>query len=93
MKTTNFLSIISLFVICTLISSCNGGNIAKDMANKISNAVVLQKDSKDEPISSQGKHCTYTVGCNCPGFSPITDGDVRHESICKRCRHHKSYHK
>ena len=93
MKNTKFISILATTVICFLFSSCNNGNIAKDMTGNISNAVILQKDSKDKPISSQGKHCTYTVGCDCPGFSPITDEDVRHESICKRCRHHKRYHK
>lgn len=43
--------------------------------------------------SCQGKHCTYTVGCGCSGFSPITNGKVWEESYCKRCGHHKSYHK
>lgn len=44
-------------------------------------------------VSCQGKHCTYTVGCNCAGFSPKTNGDVWEQSYCKRCGHHKSYHK
>ena len=25
-------------------------------------------------VSCQGKHCTGTVGCDCTGFSAITDG-------------------
>lgn len=25
-------------------------------------------------VSCQGKHCTYTVGCDCSGFSPKTNG-------------------
>ncbi len=44
-------------------------------------------------VSCQGKHCTYTVGCDCPGFAPITNGDVWEESYCKHCKHHKKYHK
>ncbi len=43
--------------------------------------------------SCQGKHCTYTVGCGCSGFSPITNGKVWQESYCKRCGHHKMYHR
>lgn len=44
-------------------------------------------------VSSQGKHCTYTVGCDCSGFSPKTDGKEWEKSYCKRCGHHKKYHK
>lgn len=43
--------------------------------------------------SCQGKHCTYTVGCDCSGFSPKTDGKEWEKSYCKRCGHHKKYHK
>ena len=41
---------------------------------------------------AEGKHCNYSVGCSCPGFSPITDGTVAQESYCKHCGHHKKYH-
>ena len=44
-------------------------------------------------FTSRGKHCNYTVGCNCPSFAPITNGDVWEESYCKHCKHHKKYHK
>ncbi len=44
-------------------------------------------------VSCQGKHCTYTVGCDCSGFSPKTDGKEWEKSYCKRCGHHKKYHK
>jgi hypothetical protein len=44
-------------------------------------------------VSCQGKHCTYTVGCDCSGFSPKTDGKEWEKSYCKRCGHHKRYHK
>ncbi len=44
-------------------------------------------------VSCQGKHCTYTVGCDCSGFSPKTDGKEWGKSYCKRCGHHKKYHK
>lgn len=40
-----------------------------------------------------GKHCNYSVGCSCPGFSPITNGTVAQQSYCKHCGHHKSYHR
>lgn len=44
-------------------------------------------------VSSQGKRCNGTVGCDCPGFSPITSGKVWQESYCKHCGHHKNSHK
>jgi hypothetical protein len=44
-------------------------------------------------VSCQGKHCTGTVGCNCPGFYPITSGKEWQKSYCKYCGHHKNYHK
>ena len=44
-------------------------------------------------LSFKGKHCSGTVGCSCPGFSPITNGTVYQQSICKNCKHAKSCHK
>ena len=44
-------------------------------------------------VSCQCKHCTYTVGCDCSGFSPKTNGKEWEKSYCKRCGHHKKYHK
>lgn len=44
-------------------------------------------------VSCQGKHCTYTVGCDCSGFSPNTKGKEWEKAYCKRCGHHKKYHK
>ena len=43
-------------------------------------------------ITSQGTHCRGTVGCNCPGFSPITSGDVCQQAYCKHCGHKRSFH-
>ena len=43
-------------------------------------------------IPCQGKHCTYTVGCGCSGFLPKA-GDVWEEAHCRRCGHHKRYHR
>ncbi len=42
---------------------------------------------------ASGKHCTYTVGCSCSGFSPITSGKEYEKAYCKKCGHHRSYHK
>ena len=44
-------------------------------------------------VSCQGKHCTYTVGCDCSGLSPKTNEKEWEKSYCKRCGHHKKYHK
>ena len=29
---------------------------------------------KEKPVASEGKRCNGSVGCDCPGFSPITNG-------------------
>ena len=44
-------------------------------------------------LSMQGTHCNGTVGCSCPGFAPITNGDVWQQAYCKHCGHKKSCHK
>ena len=41
----------------------------------------------------EGKHCSYTVGCSCPGFKPIQHQEVYKLSYCKYCGHHRKYHK
>lgn len=42
---------------------------------------------------SQGAHCRGTVGCGCPGFAPITNGDVWQQAYCRHCGHHRGVHK
>ena len=44
-------------------------------------------------VSCQGKHCNGTVGCDCPGFSPKTNGDEWEKAYCRHCGHHRSSHK
>lgn len=44
-------------------------------------------------VSMNGDHCTGTVGCDCSGFSPITNGQEWQKSYCKRCGHHRSCHR
>lgn len=58
-------------------------------------AYAQNHQCKDKEICApcEGKHCTYTVGCDCPGFSPITSDDVYKQSYCRRCGHHKKYHR
>lgn len=41
----------------------------------------------------EGKHCNGTVGCDCPGFSPIQHKEVWKQAYCKHCGHHRSSHK
>lgn len=40
----------------------------------------------------QGEHCTYTVGCDCSGFQ-WGSGDEWERYYCKKCGHHKKYHR
>lgn len=44
-------------------------------------------------LTSQGTHCSGTMGCSCAGFAPITNGDVWQQAYCKHCGHKKSCHK
>ena len=43
--------------------------------------------------SFKGKHCSGTVGCSCPGFSPITNAEIWKREYCRHCGHKKGVHK
>ena len=43
-------------------------------------------------LATQGAHCRGTVGCSCPGFAPITNGDVWQQAYCRHCGHRRMYH-
>ena len=47
----------------------------------------------DSHVHAQGKHCNGTVGCDCPGFKPKTDGYEWQKAYCRYCGHKKSVHK
>ena len=47
----------------------------------------------DTHAASQGKHCNGTVGCDCKGFAPITNGKEWEKSYCKHCGHHQNCHR
>lgn len=44
-------------------------------------------------VAVQGKHCSGTVGCDCPGFAPITNQEVWKQGYCKHCGHKKGCHR
>lgn len=56
-------------------------------------AQKYQSQDEDICLSCEGKHCTYTVGCDCSGFSPISGDDEYKKNYCRRCGHHKKYHR
>ena len=37
---------------------------------------ISEANNQPTHTHAQGKHCRYTVGCDCPGFSPIKNGKV-----------------
>lgn len=43
--------------------------------------------------SSEGQRCNGTVGCDCPGFSPILNGNEWQKAYCKKCGHHRNNHR
>lgn len=42
---------------------------------------------------AEGQHCRGSVGCDCRGFSPITNGKEWQKEYCRHCGHKKSYHR
>lgn len=73
-------------------ASCNGyGTLICSSCG--GRGYVETNNSNSSNISFKGKHCTYTEGCDCSGFSPKTDGDEWEKAYCRKCGHKKSYHK
>lgn len=67
--------------------------MAKEKAGVIETAISNSTNSETcSDTSCEGKHCTYTVGCDCPGFAPCS-GDVWAAAYCRRCGHHRKYHR
>ncbi|MCQ2077379.1 MAG: hypothetical protein MJZ20_10235 [Bacteroidaceae bacterium] len=62
-------------------------------ANAHGQASEHNRETTSVPIHMEGKHCRGTVGCDCPGFAPITNGDEWQKAYCKHCGHKKTYHK
>ena len=44
-------------------------------------------------IHMEGKHCRGTIGCNCPGFRPITSGEVWQQVYCYHYGHKRGLHR
>lgn len=64
--------------------------VGKEKKNK---ATYIEYNNQQSAPSFKGRHCTGTVGCDCPGFAPITNQEVWKQSYCKHCGHKKSVHK
>ncbi len=80
-----------LMVICAVVIPQVVSVVVK--ANHVDATVHANHMGTTIHMTSQGTHCNGTVGCSCPGFSPITNGDVWQHSYCKYCNHKKSSHK
>ena len=81
-----------MFAVASVFLSTITVVVLSSFTSKSSNATESESTVHTH-VSCQGKHCTYTVGCNCSGFSPKTNGKEWEKSYCKRCGHHKKYHK
>lgn len=53
----------------------------------------IRHNHETADLHMEGKHCSGTVGCSCPGFKPITNQEVWKQSYCKHCGHHKNCHR
>ena len=81
-KIFGFVAVIALVASTTMFASSNSAA-----------SCIHDHDALDVHVTVQGKRCNGTVGCDCPGFSPTTNGDVAAEKYCKHCHHRKSVHK
>ena len=81
-----------MFAVASVFLSTITVVVLSSFTSKSSNATESESTVHTH-VSCQGKHCTYTVGCDCSGFSPKTNGKEWEKSYCKRCGHHKKYHK
>lgn len=80
----------ALFVVAIVVSVITIGGLSFYMSD-IGRVEAQSEINAD--VSSKGKHCSYTVGCDCSGFSPKTKGKEWEKSYCRRCGHHKKYHR
>lgn len=76
----NFVFVISVMLVALVSSSFTASHTHHDCS----------------PVSTEfaamGKHCNGYFGCDCPGFSPKTDGYEYQKAYCKHCGHKKTYH-
>lgn len=72
-----------------------GDRISVVYTNGQSQTWICPQSDKEHTssISFKGRHCNGSVGCSCPGFSPITKGKEWEKEYCKHCPHHKKLHK
>ncbi|MGN1221441.1 MAG: hypothetical protein ACI4TU_10955 [Candidatus Cryptobacteroides sp.] len=77
---------VSALVLTTaaIVALCSFTSVSRNLA---------EMEAAPTCVDCQGDHCSGSVGCDCSGFKAITDGEVWQESYCKKCGHHKRYHK
>ena len=86
----NILNLAVVAFTATVIGFCAAAASSSEVSAKVTPATVNHTHVHAE---AQGKHCTGTVGCDCSGFSPITNGKEWQKSYCKKCGHSKSSHR
>lgn len=84
MKTKSFISGIAIAVVA-VIGLCSFTSL-----NSTHDEIVIGVRTH---VHAQGSRCKGTVGCSCPGFSAITNGDVWQKAYCRHCGHKRSVHK
>lgn len=83
-----------LAVVCLVIGGlCVRFSISIDKDSSSSYEYYDTSSKGGSNPSFKGRHCTGSVGCDCPGFKPITTGEEWEKSYCKHCGHHKRCHK
>lgn len=102
-NSSKYLAPLGLAVIGTLFGIGHFGGLHESTFGSDSETEIITESYSEESynssdgygheISFRGKKCSGSVGCDCSGFTPITDGDEWQKAYCKHCGHQKSCHK
>jgi hypothetical protein len=82
----------AMIISVSVFASSNQNNSAVHSHNHDCSEHVHQLDCTTH-VHMEGKNCNGTVGCSCPGFSPITNGNEWQKAYCRHCGHSRSVHK
>ncbi len=102
-KSNNYLAPLGLAVVGALFGFGHFGGLHETLFGSHKEPAIVTESYYDDSystssngsgheISFRGKHCSGTVGCDCSGFSPITNGYEWQKEYCKKCGHKKSCH-
>lgn len=81
----------TMIVFAVIMAMAASASVFANVKNNTSSEKLFSNQTTQ--IASQGAHCSGTVGCDCRGFAPITNGEVWQQAYCKYCGHKRSCHR